>query len=433
MENKCKVLLVPDWKFWVTGMIAKQIASQESVDAIICSEPVLNELFSEFGHEFPLDLDVVHFLTPHIATRQFQNFADRAACVATVHHVEDENSVEPVEYVDAVCTVCDQWHNHIVDTVSDPAKVVQIKNGLDTRLFRPAPNESTRRRIRTTYEIAEDRFVIGFSAKRTSDTLNRKGLQVVAALMEQSASRNDPTTWIVRGPGWQPFVDRFRARSVDIRYLPFLPTQREVAESYQMMDAFVVAARIEGGPYPLIEAMSSGLACVTTPVGLAMEVVDDGKSGFVVPFDDIEAFYDRLTRIRCLPDLRIRMAAEGRRAIAQKLRWDRSLAKIPALYEIARRNYRLRSEISTESTISVRRDRNNCRQRLNRWIKAREYAAFSEFLESEQCADSSRYFANRAIKHAPLDPQILSRCFSRSSFGQYYKSLCRVRSSVIPV
>lgn len=433
MLFKCKVLLVPDWRFWVTGVIANQIASQENIDAIICSEPVLNEVLAEFGPDFPLDLDVVHFLTPHIATRQFSKFADHAACVATVHHVEDNKSMEPLEYVDAVCTVCNQWHNYIVEAVSDPTKVVQVKNGLDTLLFRPALNESTRRRIRWSYGISEDRFVVGFSAKRTSDTLNRKGLPVVAALMEQSASRNDPTTWIVRGPGWQPFVDQCRARGVDVKYLPFLPTQRELAESYQVMDAFIVTSRIEGGPYPLIEAMSSGLACVTTPVGLAMEVVDDGKSGFVVPFNDIEAFYDRLTAIRCRPDLRIRMAAEGRRAIAQKLRWDRSLAKIPALYEIARKNYRLRSEISTESIISVRRGRNNCRRRLNRWIRAREYAAFSEFLESEQCADSSRYFANRAIKHAPLDPQILSRCFSRSSFGQYYKSLCRVRSSVMPI
>jgi hypothetical protein len=83
MLFKCNVLLVPDWRFWVTGVIANQIALQENIDAIICSEPVLNEVLAEFGPDFPLRLDVVHFLTPHIATRQFSKFADHAACVAT--------------------------------------------------------------------------------------------------------------------------------------------------------------------------------------------------------------------------------------------------------------------------------------------------------------------------------------------------------------
>jgi glycosyltransferase involved in cell wall biosynthesis len=400
MEARYRVLLVPDWRFWVTGMIASRIASRKNVDAIICAEPVLNELLSEFGPDFPLDLDVVHFLTPHIATRQFKKFADQAACVATVHHVEDGQSLEPVEYVDAVCTVCDQWHNHIIGMISDPAKVVQIKNGLDTRLFRPAPNESTRRRIRESYGISDDRFVIGFSAKRTSNTLNRKGLHVVASLMQLGASRNDQTTWIVRGPGWQPFIDQLRACGVDVKYLPFLPTQRELAESYQVMDAFIVTSRIEGGPYPLIEAMSSGVPCVTTPVGLGLEVVDDGKTAFQVPFDDTEAFDDRLTRIRCLPKVRTCLAVEGRRVIAEKLSWDRSLGKIPALYDVARANYRLRTKMSTKPTMSSRWPKDACKRRLGRWIRMREYDSFSEFLASEQCVSSSRYFANRALKYA---------------------------------
>ena len=75
-------------------------------------------------------------------------------------------------------------------------------------------------------------------------------------------------------------------------------------EMFQALDFYWVTARVEGGPVTLLEAMSTGVCSVTTPVGLAREVVENGVNGLVVEFDDSGAFaaqtlaYSRRTRDR---------------------------------------------------------------------------------------------------------------------------------------
>ncbi len=47
-------------------------------------------------------------------------------------------------------------------------------------------------------------------------------------------------------------------------------------------DVYVCASTMEGGPLPVMEAVLSGLAVVTTPVGQVGDWVEDGRNGFVV-------------------------------------------------------------------------------------------------------------------------------------------------------
>lgn len=418
--NRYRVLLVPDSGFWVTATIARAIASHgKGIDPIVCSEPVLSELLSKNGGRFPLPVDIVHFLTPHVATRLFPFFANTSACIATIHHVEDEKSTEPANYVDAVTTGCEYWRDHHCKYVCDPQKVVMVRYGLDTSKFCPAKNERIRKSLRRKYGIKPDSFVVGFSAKRTSDSSNRKGINVLETLMETSAQRMDGITWIVRGPGWQSLVERLRKSGVDISYLPFLAEETQVAESYRVMDAFVVTARIEGGPYPLIEAMSSGVPVVSTPVGLALEVIMNGETGRIIPFDDSLAAYNSLVEIRSDKGFSEKLIRNGREIICNTLTWEKSLESLPELYRVSRENFEKRqpsglAAAATHPDIVVKK------RRLRRWIEAREFAAFSEFLSHEGCYGSARYFANRAIKCTPFDREILHRCAPKSTLAKPY-------------
>ena len=61
-------------------------------------------------------------------------------------------------------------------------------------------------------------------------------------------------------------------------------------DMYQALDFYWVTARVEGGPVTLLEAMSTGLCCITTPVGLARDIVESGVNAIVVGFDDANAF-----------------------------------------------------------------------------------------------------------------------------------------------
>lgn len=65
-------------------------------------------------------------------------------------------------------------------------------------------------------------------------------------------------------------------------------------------------------PLVLLEAMSHGLAVVTTDEGGIADIVDEGATGYVVPARDPQALAQRLAVLIESPELRRRMGAEGR-------------------------------------------------------------------------------------------------------------------------
>ncbi len=81
---------------------------------------------------------------------------------------------------------------------------------------------------------------------------------------------------------------------------------------YRACDIFVLPSYTEGMPKVVPEAMSNGLATVVTDVGgLRDVIVQDGKTGFVVPIKDVPALRDALRRLIVDKTLRQRMAEAG--------------------------------------------------------------------------------------------------------------------------
>ncbi|MBR2951306.1 MAG: glycosyltransferase [Lachnospiraceae bacterium] len=83
----------------------------------------------------------------------------------------------------------------------------------------------------------------------------------------------------------------------------------DVADRIEKAYAFVLASYTEGMPNTLIEAMSLGLACVSTdcPCGGPKDLITDGENGFLIPVGDTGALADRLARLLADADLACRM------------------------------------------------------------------------------------------------------------------------------
>lgn len=61
-------------------------------------------------------------------------------------------------------------------------------------------------------------------------------------------------------------------------------------------EILLLTSNFEGMPNALIEGLAMGLACISTnfPSGAAPELIDDGKSGFVVPMNDVKTLTEKL-------------------------------------------------------------------------------------------------------------------------------------------
>lgn len=98
---------------------------------------------------------------------------------------------------------------------------------------------------------------------------------------------------------------------------------------YRAASIFVMPSRVEGTPNALLEAMSCGLPVIVSngAPGL-LEVVEDGKTGLVVPVNDPDALANALRRLTHDHDLRSRIGAAARERVA-----DYSLPSALAAWE----------------------------------------------------------------------------------------------------
>lgn len=99
--------------------------------------------------------------------------------------------------------------------------------------------------------------------------------------------------------------------------LSFLGRRNEIATLLYQASMLVLSSEQEGFPNVLLEAMAARLPVVTTAVGDAGVVVQDGITGYVLPFDDVGAMAKRIARLAESPDLRHRLGQAGRHRVEQ--------------------------------------------------------------------------------------------------------------------
>jgi asparagine synthase (glutamine-hydrolysing) len=103
-------------------------------------------------------------------------------------------------------------------------------------------------------------------------------------------------------------------------------------------DLFMFPSLQECLPLVILEAMSAGLPVVATDQGGVADLVEDGKTGFLVPVGDADAIADRMEELIRRPDLRRQMGDEGRRRFVERYTLDRFNEGIWSIFEKVVRN-----------------------------------------------------------------------------------------------
>ncbi len=106
--------------------------------------------------------------------------------------------------------------------------------------------------------------------------------------------------------------------------MELLGTRSDVAEVLRGADVFVFPSLPtgEGMPGVLIEAGLTGLPVVATAVPGVRSIVEDGKGGFVVDVDDLEAMVEATSRLVLSPELRRVMGEAARRRCLERFSLD---------------------------------------------------------------------------------------------------------------
>jgi glycosyltransferase involved in cell wall biosynthesis len=433
--RKVRILLVPDSHFWVTATIARQIARHNPwIEPTVCSGPVLEKLFQKHGGRYPGAIDIVHFLTWQEAVKSIDYFEFSHPCVVTIHHVDDERSVALAERASAIMTVSCEWYEFLVASGVSPSKVIQLQNGVEIELFSPLP-AGERKKLRSRLGINADDIVVGFTAKQTSNSKNRKGIETLIPAITELKDRIPGIRLFLVGPGWSGIVNQLTRQGVRCIYWPFVLNHKNLAQFYRSLDIFWVTARIEGGPVPLLEAMSSSVCCVTTPVGIAREAVAHGNNGFIAPIDDWQAFARETERLAGDANLRSRVGRAARETIVERFQWAKTSEAARELYKVAVERFRQQrgnfvSEIIPNNGAVRECDRDlfcSIPLKERSWVHAQEHLLFAEQLISMKAKKQAFFVGCRALTIRPFDICLWRLVFRLITMG--LPSMVRIRCS----
>jgi glycosyltransferase involved in cell wall biosynthesis len=124
-------------------------------------------------------------------------------------------------------------------------------------------------------------------------------------------------------------------------YVIFTGFRTDIPQITAIFDIAVLASFYEGLGRVLLEAMVLGKPVIATRVGGIVDVVDDGKTGILVPPNDSEALAQALIKLLLDGELRRRMGEAGRAKIDAKFSARTMVSQIEKVYEelIGERTY----------------------------------------------------------------------------------------------
>jgi glycosyltransferase involved in cell wall biosynthesis len=138
-------------------------------------------------------------------------------------------------------------------------------------------------------------------------TLVRAFLRLVAA---DRGSASQRFRLVIIGDGMLRSDALRMLREAGADHFAWLPGDREdIPEIMRGLDIFVLPSLAEGISNTILEAMASGLPIVATRVGGNPELVDEGKTGALVPPNDPAALAEAISRYLEGPGM---MTAHGR-------------------------------------------------------------------------------------------------------------------------
>ena len=207
-----------------------------------------------------------------------------------------------------------------------PDKVESVPTGADPSRFRPGDRAHARAQL----GLPNDRTLIGIVATLRSWKGHRY-------LLEAFAGLPFPATLAIVGDGPQRQALEARVDELGIREsVVFAGNQRDVVPWLQALDIFALPSYAnEGVPQALLQAMLTGLPCVTTHVGSMSELAIDGRTALVVPPMQVPPVQQALARLIEDQELRKTIGGEARAHCAQTLSAERMLDRMEAIYRRA--------------------------------------------------------------------------------------------------
>jgi glycosyltransferase involved in cell wall biosynthesis len=270
--------------------------------------------------------------------RQYEGW--RLPLVVTVHSFFQEHPDALIQglmrpnlrHADRLIAVSRSTAAQAVELGADPDRLRVIRSGVDTQRFQPRDRAAARARLGLSPETPIILFVGNLEPRKAVDRLLHAFAQVRASLpgarlavigTGESAGAEDQTALL-----HQLAHDLSLARSV--RFLGRV-VESDLLDWYAAANVFALPSSSEAQGIVALEAMACGLPVVASAVGGLLDTIEDGRTGYLVPFGNVPVLAERLASVLSDPAApAIGMAA--RRAVINDFSWERAVSATIEVY-----------------------------------------------------------------------------------------------------
>ena len=218
------------------------------------------------------------------------------------------------------------------------AKTHTVYNGVDPLAFTSQPD---RQRVRQELGVIQGPVLITI-ARLTEQKGHRYLLRALPRLLE---------TWpqlccVFVGEG--ELLDALHRITIDLvveRACRFVGVREDIADILAAADLFVLPSLSEGFPFVLLEALAMGLPVVASQVNGVPELIEDHKTGLLVPPRDSQALATAIREVLSDSTAASKMGAAGRAVVQERFTVDRMVANTTAIFDAAMQDAGVRSPV----------------------------------------------------------------------------------------
>ncbi len=212
-------------------------------------------------------------------------------------------------------------------------RVTVIPNGIDIEEFHP--NEIAKQKIRTELHLDDDGPVIGIVARITPSKGQLELLRVFARVL---CSFPTATLVIAGAPAFNrehEYFELLKQTATELGIssrVRILGARNDVAAIMQALDLLVLNSTSEACCLVALEAMGCGIPVLATNTGGTPEIIEHGRTGWLVSLRDEEALTAGITKLIAEPPLRARLGENGRKHVTSRFSIDRYMTEVQEFY-----------------------------------------------------------------------------------------------------
>jgi glycosyltransferase involved in cell wall biosynthesis len=212
-------------------------------------------------------------------------------------------------------------------------KITLLGNGIDLARFGGRRDPEVRARLRAEWGVGPDDIVCGAVGRLVWEKGYRELFDAAIALRDHTPR----IRFVVVGGFDTDKADQIGPVDVDAverrADITFLGLRDDVELVYQGMDLYVLASHREGFPRSAMEASAAGLPVIATDIRGCRQVVDDRRSGLLVPAHDATALRDAIAALADNPEDRARFSEAAEHRARSEFDDQRVIATTLATYD----------------------------------------------------------------------------------------------------